>query len=164
MLTLPSTGLRAESVFRRCLQQARIQQVEDSFSVKLLIGNALTHGQRRLQSVLKHRNLGKDTPASVLDHVYGLDHVIDIGDGVLVGIDLTLDASKLADKLRKAQSLRRLTSSIGIAAVYVIHLVGDIDAADQAVVDASIEAFWSQMVDDFNESKTGVRTFRFHVS
>lgn len=164
MLVLPSTGLRAESVFRRCLRQARIQQVEDSFSVKLLIGNALAHGQRRLQSVLSHRNLGKDTPASVLDHVYGLDHVIDVGDGVLVGIDLTLDATKLADKIRKAQSLRKLTAPIGIAAVYVIHLVGGIDAPDQAVVNQSIEAFWSQMVDDFNESKTGVRTFRFHVS
>jgi hypothetical protein len=151
-------------VFRRCLRQARIQQVESSFSVNLLVGNALTHGQHRLQAVLNHRNLGKATAAGVLDHVYGLDHVIDIGDGVLVGIDLTLDASKLADKLRKARSLRKLTAPIGIAFVYVIHMVGDVTAPSQHVIDASIEAFWAQLTDDFNESKTGVRTFRFHIS
>lgn len=162
MLTLPSIGIRAESVFRRCLRQARIRQVESSFQPCLLISHALARGPQRIQSVLKHRNLGKATAAEVLDLVYGVDHVIDIGDGVLVGIDITLDASKLADKMRKACSLRKLTAPIGISAVYIIHMVGDVAEPDQATIDKSIEAFWSQLEDDFNTSRSSVRSFRFY--
>jgi hypothetical protein len=164
MLVLPSVGIRAEGVFRRCLRLARIEQVEHRFEPALLIGNALSYGPRRLQQVLKHRNIGKATAAGILDHVYGLDHVIDVGDGVLVGIDTTLDSTKLADKVRKASDLRKITSRIGIHSVYVIHLVGDINNPNQTVVDQSIEAFWDATTDRLNGAGSSVHGFRFHIS
>lgn len=164
MLTLPSVGIRAEGVFRHCLHRARIEQVEHRFEPRLLLGNALSYGNRRLQQVLKHRNIGNAGAVAILDHVYGLDHVIDVGENVLVGIDITLDATKVAPKVCKASDLRKLTSNIGIHAVYVIHLVGSIDSPDFDVVDQSIEQFWELMVEHFNGSHSSVHSFRFHVS
>ena len=164
MLTLPSTGIRAEGVFRRCLRRARIEQVENRFEPRLLIGTALSYGGRRLQQVLKHRNLGHESAAEILDHLYALDHVIDVGDGVLVGIDITLDATKLATKVSKASNLRKLTSRIGIHSVYVIHLVGDVADPDYEVVDQSIEKLWDAMAAHLNGSSASVHSFRFHIS
>ena len=164
MLTLPSVGIRAEGVFRRCLRRARIEQVEHRFEPRLLIGNALTHGSRRLQQVLKHRNVGKAGAAEILDHVYGLDHVIDVGDGVLIGIDITLDATKVASKVRKASDLRNLSSRIGIHSVYIVQLVGDVTDPDFTVVDQSIEQFWELLADHLNSSRSAVHSCRFHIS
>jgi hypothetical protein len=164
MLTLPSTGIRAEGVFRRCLRRARIEQVENRFEPRLLLGTALSYGGRRLQQVLQHRNIGKATAAGILDHVYGLDHVIDVGEGVLVGIDITLDATKLASKVSKATSLRKLTSRIGIHSVYVIHLVGDVADPDYEVVDQSIEKLWDAMAEHLSGNSASVHSFRFHIS
>jgi hypothetical protein len=164
MLVTASPGIRAESVFRQCLRRARIEQVEDRFEPRFLIGTALSYGGTRLQKVLKHRNIGKATAAGVLDHVYGLDHVIDVGEGVLVGIDVTLDHTKLADKVRKASDLRKITSRIGVQSVCVIHLVGDINHPDPEVVDASIERFWDELADRLNSGSSSVHSFRFHIS
>jgi hypothetical protein len=138
--------------------------VEDRFEPRFLIGTALSYGDRRLQQVLKHHNVGRMTAAQLLDHVYGLDHVIDVGEGVLVGIDITLDHSKLAGKVRKASDLRKLTSRIGIRSVCVIHLVGDIDHPDTDVIDASIERFWDELTDHLNSGVSSVHSFRFYVS
>jgi hypothetical protein len=164
MLTIASPGIRAEGVFRRCLRRARIEQVEARFEPRFLVGTALSYGDRRLQQVLKHHNVGCMTAAQLLDHVYGLDHVIDVGEGVLVGIDITLNHAKLADKVRKAADLRKLTSKIGIQAVCVIHLVGDIDHPDTDVIDASIESFWDELTDRLNGNGSSVSCFRFHIS
>lgn len=164
MLTITSPGIRAEGVFRHCLRRARIEQVEGRFEPRLLVGNALSYGERRLQQVLKHRNIGRMSAAQLLDHIYGLDHVIDVGENVLVGIDITLDHTKLADKVRKASDLRKLTSRIGIRSVWVVHLVGDINNPDPEVIDASINSFWEALEDRLNNGGSSVHSFRFHIS
>jgi len=146
------------------LHKARIRNASPDFSADNLRSVAQIINPRRYQQCDKHRILSKCNADQLLDFVYGVDHVIDVGEGIYAGIDLTLNAAQLSRKVSKAGQLTKLRAAVGIRQFFVVHMVGDFQYPNQEVIDRSMNAFWDALEDAFNGRPDQVRVFCFHVS
>jgi hypothetical protein len=146
------------------LHKARIRNASPDFSADNLRSVAQIINPRRYQQCNQHRVLSKCNADQLLDFVYGVDHVIDVGEGVYAGIDLTLNAAQLSKKVRQAHGLTKLRAAVGIRQFFVVHMVGDFQYPNQDVINCSMDAFWSALEDAFNGRPDQVCVFRFHVS
>ena len=163
MLQVQAAGVRAENCMADLLQKARIRNASPDFDADNLRIVAQMIDSKRYAKCDKHRILAKCDAAQLLDFVYEVDHVIDVGENIYVGIDLTLDPFSVSSKIRKAMDLRQLRESIGIHDHFVVHMVGDFQCPNPEVVKQSIEDFWQAMAEAIN-SPASVHCFRFHVS
>jgi hypothetical protein len=164
MLSVPTTGVRAETCMAVMLRQARIRNASPDFNANNLRSVAQVINPVRYAKCNKHRILSKCDASQLLDFVYGVDHVVDVGEGVYAGIDLTLDASKLSQKISKAQSLSKLRAAIGIRQFFVVQMIGDFQYQNKEVVRQSIDMLWQVMEETFNGRADQVKLIRFHVS
>jgi hypothetical protein len=164
MLQLQSAGLRAEYCMQDILHAARIRNASPDFNADTLRAVAQRVNPKRYDLCNQKLRLHRCSADQILDFVYGVDHVIDVGERVYAGVDLTLNAAALADKVNKAQQLTKMRAYIGIRQFIVVHMVGDWNNPDPAIVRKSTDAFWDALCDAFNGPADRVHVVRFHVS
>jgi hypothetical protein len=164
MLPLLSEGLRAERVVHRALQMAHIRTAASDFTTAQLRLIAKTLCPKRLARVAEFHHISKLTPAELLDYVFGVDLVVDMGEQVYAGIDTTLAANEVAAKVHKAMGLTKLRAKAGIRQFFVVHIVGDALNPDPSVLATSVESLWSDICEAFNGKPDRVGVIRFHVS
>jgi hypothetical protein len=164
MLTVPTTGIRAENCMAALLRKARIRNASPDFNADNLRAVAQIIAPRRYEQCNKHRILRKCNVDQLLDFVYGVDHVVDVGEGVYAGIDLTLNAAQISQKVSKAGSLTKLRAAAGIRQFFVVHMVGDFRYPNNETIQTSTDAFWDAMENAFNGKADQVHIFHFHVS
>lgn len=164
MLQLQSAGLRAEYCMQDILHAARIRNASPDFKADTLRAVAQRVNSKRYDLCNEKLRLHRCSADQILDFVYGVDHVIDVGERVYAGVDLTLNAAGVANKVSKAQQLTKLRAHIGIRQFFVVHMVGDWSDPDPAVVRKSTDAFWDALCDAFNGPADRVHVIRFYVS
>ncbi len=164
MLSVPTTGVRAENCMAVMLHKARIRNASPDFNADNLRSVAQIVDPIRYAKCDKHIVLHKCKADQILDCVYGVDHVIDMGESVYVGIDLTLDASKVSSKVSKAQSLTKLRAAVGIRQFFVVHMIGDLRYPNQATIQQSMDSLWDAMEASLNGRPDQTRALRFYVS
>ena len=164
MLQLQSAGLRAEYCMQDILHAARIRNASPDFKVDNLVAVAQRVNPKRYDLCNQKLRLHRCSADQILDFVYGVDHVIDVGERVYAGIDLTLNAAGVANKVSKAQQLTKMRAHIGIRQFVVVHMVGDWNNPDPAVVRKSTDALWDALCDAFNGPADRVHVIRFYVS
>lgn len=146
------------------LRKARIRNASPDFNANNLRSVAQLVAPARYTACNKHLRLDRCGAEQLLDCLYGVDHVIDVGEGVYAGIDLTLNAAQLSSKVSKATSLTKLRAAVGIRQFFVVQMIGDFQNPEPAVVSKSIDSFWEALEDAFNGKPDQVRVVRFHVS
>lgn len=164
MLQLQSAGLRAEYCMQDILHAARIRNASPDFDADSLRAIAQRVNPKRYDLCNEKLRLHRCSADQILDFVYGVDHVIDVGERVYAGIDLTLNAAGVANKVSKAQQLTKLRAHIGIRHFIVTHMVGDWQDPDPAAIRRSTDSFWDALCDAFNGPPDRVHVMRFHVS
>ena len=146
------------------LDAARIRNASLDFSSDSLLATAQRVDPRRYSRCMEKLRLHRCSSDQILDFVFGVDHVIDVGESVYAGIDLTVDPMRYASKVRKAQSLCKLRMHIGIEQFFVVLMVGDIYKINKEAIRRSTEDFWDALVDSFNGPVNRVHCFRFYIS
>jgi hypothetical protein len=146
------------------LLAARIRNASPDFKADNLLAIAQKVNPRRYEQCNEKLRLHRCSADQILDSVYGVDHVIDVGERVYAGIDLTLNAAGVASKVSKAQHLTKMRAHVGIRQFFVVQMVGDWNDPDPAVVRKSTDAFWDALCDAFNGPADRVHAIRFHVS
>ena len=164
MLQVQPAGLRAENLMQGILRAARICNASPDFRADTLRAVAQRVNPRRYGLCNKRLRLHRCSADQILDFVYGVDHVIDVGERVYAGIDLTLNDFAVANKVSKAQKLTKMRAHIGIRQFFVVHMVGDWSDPDPAVIRQSTDEFWESLCDAFNGPSDRVHAFRFYVS
>lgn len=164
MLSVPTTGVRAENCMAVLLHKARIRNASPDFNADNLRSVAQIINPKRYEQCNKHRILRKCNTDQLLDFVYGVDHVIDVGENIYAGIDLTLNAAQVSSKVSKAEQLTKLRAAIGIRQFFVVHMVGDFQYPDTQVIQRSTDELWDAMEYAFNGKPDRVRSLCFHVS
>lgn len=162
-LALMARGQTAELLFSRVLTQARFEDATAQFTAGELLGTAMRIDPAWVARVNTHRLLHRCTAAQVLDFVYGIDHLLDLGDGVLVGLDSTVNTTKVNDKVLKARDHRRLWAAIGVQHVGVVELIGDPSRFCNDTLRCSVQQFWDELGEALHTGLT-VGWFRFAVS
>lgn len=147
-------GIRLEAFFRKVISAAGIRQAEDDFTPESLRLDAQLANPIRLHRVQQHVRLEKASPPQLLDHLFGIDFLVDVNgnpsEPVYAAIDLTCNRSKVASKMSKALSLRKMWQQIGVAQFFVIHLEGDPEDLTPAGAEQLTESLWQQMEAAFN--------------
>lgn len=164
MLQLQSAGLRAEYCMQDILHAAKIRNASPDFNADTLRVVAQRVNAKRYDLCNEKLRLHRCSADQILDFVYGIDHVIDVGERVYAGIDLTLNAAGLAPKVSKAQQLTKMRAHIGVRHFFVVHMVGNWNDPDPAVIRKSTDEFWDALCDAFNGPADRVHVFTFHVS
>lgn len=164
MLTRTSFGLRAEQFVERLFQAARIRSCGSIFSADVLLNSAKTVDPRRYQTCNSQVKLNRCNASELLDRLYGVDHVIDLGEDVYVSVDTTVSPAAVAKKMRKALELSKLRSAVGIHQHFVVMVVGDIDNPNANVMAKSINDLWNALCEAANGPANRVRSFRLHIS
>ena len=139
MLQVQPAGLRAEHLMQGILHAARICNASPDFRADTLRAVAQRVNPRRYGLCNKRLRLHRCSADQILDFVYGVDHVIDVGERVYAGIDLTLNDFAVADKVSKAQKLTKMRAHIGIRQFFVVHMLGDWADPDPAVIRQSTD-------------------------
>ena len=125
MLQLQSSGIRAEYCMQDILHAARIRNASPDFNADTLRSVAQRVNPKRYELCNQKLRLHRCSADQILDFVYGVDHVIDVGERVYAGIDLTLDSAGVANKVSKAQRMTKMRAHIGIRQFFVVQMVGD---------------------------------------
>ena len=105
-------------------------------------------------------------PSSLLDWVYGIDHLIDVSgnEGVYAAIDLTANKSAVPQKMAKALQHRSMWSELGVTQFFVVHVDGDPAYLTTAGAAAVIEQLWTQMEAAFNGPSGRVHVIRLTIA
>ena len=164
MLQVQPAGLRAENLMQGILHAARICNASPNFHADTLRAVAQRVNPKRYELCNKKLRLHRCSSDQILDFVYGVDHVIDVGERVYAGIDLTLNAAGIANKISKARQLTKMRAHIGIRQFIVVHMVGDWSDPDPAVIRQSTDEFWESLCDAFNGPADRVHSIQFRVS
>lgn len=157
-------GLRAETFMERLLHAARIRSAASDFLPETLLNTAKVVNPRRYQATNEHIRLNRAGSRELLDHLFGVDHVIDLGERIYVSVDTTVSPSAVAKKMAKGNGLSQLRAAVGIHQHIVLLVVGDFDTPNPEVLAKSIDQFWTLMCDAINGPANRVRFFRLHVS
>ena len=164
MLQVQPEGLRAEYLMQDILNAARICNALPDFDADTLRVVAQRVNPKRYDLCNEKLRLHRCSADQILDFVYGVDHVIDVGERVYAGIDLTLNASGIAKKVSKARKLTQMRAHIGIRQFIIVHMVGDWSNPDRDVIRKSTDEFWGELCDAFNGPVDHVHIFNFYVS
>ena len=124
MLQVQPAGLRAENLMQGILHAARICNASPNFHAETLRAVAQRVNPKRYELCNKKLRLHRCSSDQILDFVYGVDHVIDVGERVYAGIDLTLNAAGIANKVSKARQLTKMRAHIGIRQFIVVRWNG----------------------------------------
>ena len=129
-----------------------------------LLETAMRVDPRRYHAVSQHHKLARCSRDEILDYLYGVDHLIDVGEGLYVSVDTTANPNAVATKVSKAQSYSKLRAAVGIHQHFVVFVVGIITRPSAYVMADSINRFHDEMVEALNGPANRVRHFRLHVS
>ena len=151
-------GLQVEEMFRDILTKTGIRQAEGDFNAEDLLGAAERVNPFRLRTCAKHYNPALLGSAALLDRVFGIDHMIDVAgtDKVYAAIDLTVNGTKVGEKLAKALRLKRLWRAIGVQHFFVVKVLGDPDALTPLGTKTIIDSLWSDLEKAFSTEPGGV--------
>lgn len=163
-MTFVKQGPAAEKLLNQLFFLADFPDAVSSLSKEMLLQAANRIAPKRYQLVNDYHNLKHCSSKEILDFLYGVDHLIDVGEDTLISIDTTADPKVVASKISKAQSLSRLRASIGIQQHFIVFVAGLIMKPAAEVMAVSVNNFWEEMIDALNGPPYRVRSFRLHVS
>ena len=168
MLPLLSYGIKAERLMKNIFNVYRIRNASSDFDADFLLNTAQLVDPVRYKKCMSIHKLGAHaySPEQILDYLYGLDFVIDVGSDQYVGLDFTVNAAKVPAKLSKCHSLSRMSKSININHSIVILIVGDLDNPDPTVIQSSTKSLMRDLFASFETSSDTrlPRYFKFAVS
>ena len=162
--TFIKQGPAAEKLLDQLFFCADFPNAISSLSKEMLIETSKRLAPKRYQTVNEIHNLKRCSANEILDFLYGIDHLIDVGENTLISIDTTADPKAVASKVGKAQNLSRLCAAIGVQQHFVVFVAGLIMNPDAEVMAVSVNNFWDEMVDALNGPSHRVRSHRLYVS
>jgi hypothetical protein len=120
-------GLTGERMFTQLLEVAGYSNVAHQFDKTILMekaGNQMDFVKGKRSEQGRNTNWNVIPSALILDWVFSIDCVIDAdGRGSLFGFDVTMDASKVGQKIHNLKCKEALHKSVGITKTAVVLLV-----------------------------------------
>lgn len=166
-----SSSKAAEVMFDSILQIAGYANIANEFNKEYLLSTADRVRPGRTTNVEnKRKDVGKQTKWSVtsaktvLDWVYGIDTVIAPSSNSLkFGFDVTLDPSKVKDKVDKLKSFAPLWQAVGITKAAVILIIPPKEFGFALLTEEQKENLIDQLLENvvypMDEQSTLVRSY-----
>lgn len=114
-----------EAIMSTFLMNLAFPDIRSSFDHKMLLSIVKELRPKRLENVASKipnfRGWERTNVLKVIDYVYGLDYVLQVNPtGERVGIDFTLNAESIEEKVEKAKSFAPLWRALGVSKVVVL--------------------------------------------
>jgi hypothetical protein len=162
-------GLTGEKMFTQLLELAGYSNVAHQFDKAVLMnkaGNQLDFVKGKRAEQGRNTNWNVISSPLILDWVYSIDCVIDAdGRGALFGFDVTMDSSKVGQKIHNLKCKTSMHQSVGISKTAVVLLVPHttdwgIGLLSPSEKDALVDCLLDQVIYPMDEDTgVGVRAY-----
>jgi hypothetical protein len=118
-------GTFNEAIMSAFLLNLVFPDIRANFDKQVLLGIVKEFRPNRLENVASKIPNFRGWPSTnvkkIIDYVYGLDYIIQVDPtGERVGIDFTLNAESIEEKVEKAKSFAPLWRALGVSKVVVL--------------------------------------------
>jgi len=154
------------SLFDCFLRTCPCRDASSDFHSDFLLTVAQHVTPNRFHVLKKRVPINRLKTDQILQHFYDINHVIDFGEGVYVGLDIIIDPIKndFARKVSNAYRLTRLRANIGIEHFFFVLMIGYSNKPNIEFVQNFKPTLLDSFTQALNEDFQRVHNFRLYFS